>query len=638
MFRTEWPVARLSQLLTDVQPGFARDPGDGDVGIAQLRTNNVDRNGELSLETVKRVDASEAELTKYSVTPGDVIFNNTNSPELVGKTAFFDLDGDWVLSNHMTRLRVNPEVVDPKFLARVLHFYWGMGFSGRRGKQWVNQAAVDARALSTFPIPLPTLSEQRRIVETLDEARDIRQLRQQAYGLTADLIPAIFHDMFGEELSEVQYVRLGAITSEIQYGTSTASAETGYTTLRIPNVVGDTVSYDELVTVPLSEAEAKKYFLSDHDMLFVRTNGNPEYVGRSAVFNRQLANEAGLNEQEVIFASYLIRLRLKEDSFEPEFVASYLRTPIGRRDVMRQSKTSAGQFNINTQGLKGLAIPAVPRDRQLRFIEVVREIDDLKRSLMYESQCIDLKLNRSLLAHAFSGELTAEWREANRELLEQEAAKRDKWLHEAGVKLTVADTKIEVKAKDQDDRHEDLNREQHELLRQIQSLELDASAGTFTLSTLTDSLVEPLDKLSVATVRRHLDVLTARGLVKSISRRAGAGGSIDVAFGNAYRLPKNNKQAVKTDSEADEVRMTELDRMSRQGRVFHETLTDQLTLSEKIAATSERLSAGNLAPVSGLYQEIGPDGELGKTVSIEKGKSLPPPSLEGGVYVKKGDE
>ena len=175
------------------------------------------------------------------------------------------------------------------------------------------------------------------------------------------------------------------------------------------------------------------------------------------------------------------------------------------------------------------------RDRLALLLVMVEgsRVNDVHHCRQHQERArtLETKTQQSLLAYAFSGELTADWREANQEQLKQEAEDRDQWLHENGVKLTIPDARIRDSLKKTDGRHEELNREQRKLLEQIQNLDPNENGGTFTLSSLLP-LDEPLDKLTAESARRHLDVLAARGLVKVISRRAGAGGSVNVAFGN----------------------------------------------------------------------------------------------------------
>ena len=186
----DWPHVPLESIVTDLQAGFACQPTDDLEGIPQLRTNNVSPDGYIDLSDVKRVPAHSARIEKYSLRSGDVLFNNTNSPALVGKTAFFDKAGLFLFSNHMTRIRIASEVMEPRYVARYLHWCWSQGTFRPLITQWVNQAAINRNQLSSVRVPLPPLVEQRRIVEILDQADNLRRLRAETDAKADRILPS----------------------------------------------------------------------------------------------------------------------------------------------------------------------------------------------------------------------------------------------------------------------------------------------------------------------------------------------------------------------------------------------------------------------------------------------------------------
>jgi len=119
-----WRWVRMGEVITEALPGFAigeRDPQ----GVIQLRMNNVDTRGRLIWNEFIRVPADEETVAKYRLLPGDVMFNNTNSTELVGKSAIFTGHAEQIVySNHFTRLRTRNEQLDPGFLAAWLLHQW----------------------------------------------------------------------------------------------------------------------------------------------------------------------------------------------------------------------------------------------------------------------------------------------------------------------------------------------------------------------------------------------------------------------------------------------------------------------------------------------------------------------------------
>jgi restriction endonuclease S subunit len=109
-----------------------------------------------------------AENESYALQKGDILFNNTNSVELVGKTCLYDSTERAHYSNHTTRLRVNEARALPKFVALALHQLFRRGDFAKLCTRWVGQAGVSATLLKEVEIPLPPLEEQRRIVAEIE--------------------------------------------------------------------------------------------------------------------------------------------------------------------------------------------------------------------------------------------------------------------------------------------------------------------------------------------------------------------------------------------------------------------------------------------------------------------------------------
>lgn len=139
-------------------------------------------------------------------------------------------------------------------------------------------------------------------------------------------------------------------------------------------------------------------------MLFVRTNGNQDYVGRSTVFSRNAVALSGFDADSFIYASYLIRARLKPRSILPAVLQFFLSTEEGRRELRSHSKTSAGQFNINTEGLGALPIPNFPMDLQECFVQRLTAIEHQRLAQKSFDEELDT-LFTSLQHRAFRGEL-----------------------------------------------------------------------------------------------------------------------------------------------------------------------------------------------------------------------------------------
>jgi type I restriction enzyme S subunit len=171
------PTVSLSKIIHSAQSGFASGERAID-GVIQIRINNVTTDGNLDWTNFIRVPTTEGQVKKYQLQPGDVLFNHTNSPELVGKTTTFQGHNEPVVfSNHFIRLRVNESKLDAQYLARWLTKQWQLRVFESLCTRWVNQAAVRKEDLLALEIPLPPLDDQKRIAAILAKADRLRRLR-----------------------------------------------------------------------------------------------------------------------------------------------------------------------------------------------------------------------------------------------------------------------------------------------------------------------------------------------------------------------------------------------------------------------------------------------------------------------------
>ncbi|OON68121.1 N-6 DNA methylase [Hymenobacter sp. CRA2] len=176
------PLVKLGDLLLEAKPGFAYGGSSKEQtgGLPHLRPMNISREGDLVLDDVKYIPQEEADkYNSYLLTENDVLFNNTNSKELVGKTTLFSGQGASYYSNHITRLRTKEEL-HPAYLSRILHNLWQQGHFLELCSKWVGQAAINGKALTEIEIPLPSLTVQQEIVteitgyqRVIDGARQI---------------------------------------------------------------------------------------------------------------------------------------------------------------------------------------------------------------------------------------------------------------------------------------------------------------------------------------------------------------------------------------------------------------------------------------------------------------------------------
>ena len=175
-----WKAYKLFDLIQSADNGFASGERDEN-GIVQLRMNNITRSGRFLWKDITRLPENIADIDMYLLKPGDIVFNNTNSEDLVGKSAYFEgYCEDVVFSNHFTRIRVKPNVLLPKYLSFWLRSKFFIGLFSRRCQRWVGQAAVQIENLLQLEMLIPPIDEQIEIIKILElHEQEFRNISSQ---------------------------------------------------------------------------------------------------------------------------------------------------------------------------------------------------------------------------------------------------------------------------------------------------------------------------------------------------------------------------------------------------------------------------------------------------------------------------
>ena len=174
-----WDVVRLGEVLETTTYG-TNVSLDIEGRVPILRMNNL-QNGGIDLSDVRRANLAGKELRDLNLVSGDILFNRTNSLDLVGKVAVVrNLPQPTSFASYLVRLRVQDERANPFWLSALLTSRRHQSRVRRFATPGVSQANINPTSLKSLMIPLPTLLEQKLVAATLNSVADtIEWLRNE---------------------------------------------------------------------------------------------------------------------------------------------------------------------------------------------------------------------------------------------------------------------------------------------------------------------------------------------------------------------------------------------------------------------------------------------------------------------------
>ena len=284
------------------------------------------------------------------------------------------------------------EKLDRDFLLYFLRFYEPELAKAGTGSTF---AAIAREDLETIKIPLPPLTEQKRIASLLARADRLRSLRRTAHELGESLLQSVFLEMFGDPKTNSKNWDMCIIDDVVafsQYGTSekSNSEKRGYPVLGMANITYEgRIDLEKLSYVELSDKEFADLKLERGDVIFNRTNST-ELVGKTAFWNYDF---------DVVIASCLVKLKLKKDVL-PEYFVALLNTPHYKRLFQERCKKAVGQSNISPTLLKEFPMIVPPLPLQEEFARIAARVESLRGRMSEAGRQVN-GLFESLLAQSF---------------------------------------------------------------------------------------------------------------------------------------------------------------------------------------------------------------------------------------------
>ncbi len=405
----------LNSICSDFKSGFGsgkNDQTDENLGIIQIRPTNIDNEGNIKFDKNIFVPFNEkADRIKKE----DILFNNTNSQELVGKTALGkDAEGLYY-SNHITKITVNKGYIYPEYLYILLNIYQQNKIFYSICTNWNNQSGVGIELLKSLKIPLPPKDIQKEIIERYEQATQTKQQKEaQAQQLLSSIDDYLLKELgielpqkdnslknriFTTSLSKISggrfdpfynnkinFIKNGKwkypktklkelIVNSPQYGAN-EEAKLGDKNKDVRYIrITDIDEYGNLKFNDWKTAKNinKQYFLNFNDILFARSGS----VGRCYIHKE--------NNSKAIFAGYLIRFVLNKNRIIPDYFFYFCHSSIYKFWVSAIERPAV-QSNINSKEYESLNIPLPPLEKQNEIAEHITQIREEAKKLQKEAK------------------------------------------------------------------------------------------------------------------------------------------------------------------------------------------------------------------------------------------------------------
>lgn len=296
----------------------------------------------------------------------------------------------------LAAIRANQAILDPSYLRFVLRHAEPKLASMGQGSTF---AAIGRAELASTNFPLPPLPEQRRIVDLLSRAEGIVRLRREAEKKAAELIPALFLDMFGDPATNPKgwpVAKLDSVAQIISGATKgrrfdpSEAIELPY--MRVANVKDGHLDLTDIKTIAVKRGEVEKYRLLPGDLLMTE-GGDPDKLGRGALWSGEI--------ETCLHQNHIFKVRADRSRLLPEYLCELVGSRYGKAYFLRVAKKTTGIATINRTQLGGFPVAVPPLDQQQEFGEKLGAV----RSIQSQQSAATTKAQASfeaLLSEAFA--------------------------------------------------------------------------------------------------------------------------------------------------------------------------------------------------------------------------------------------
>ena len=383
-----WQEKKLGDIATFIN-GKAFKPSDwSNEGLPIIRIQNLTN----SINDIHYYNGNIED--KYRITTGDILISWSATIDV-----FEWLNGDAVLNQHIFKVVFDKEPIDKNFFKYLIKQKISEMLKNVHGSTMKHITKGD---FDNIKVILPSLEEQKRIAKILDKADEIRTKKRLANDKLDEFLKSTFIDMFGDPaknnkgFDKIALQDIGNFKNGINYN----AGDCGYTIKCIG--VGDFKngitlnSINNLNTVNISQMPNEEYFLRKNDIIFVRSNGSKELVGRTLLVNTNL-------QENIVYSGFCIRLRVEQENINNTFLLQLLNSK-SIKDNMKNDGHGCNIKSLNQTILGNITVIVPPIEEQNKFAKIVEKVEAQKQNNELVIEQMDNLFN-SLSQRAFKGDM-----------------------------------------------------------------------------------------------------------------------------------------------------------------------------------------------------------------------------------------
>lgn len=396
-------IVSLSQLYSSLESGGRPKGGivDGVGDIPSLGAEHLDSRGGFNFSKLKLVPRDFfSSMSKGLINKGDILIVKDGAT--TGKVSFVGESfphAEAAINEHVFSLRVDENRVFSKYV------FWHL-FSPKGQKQILEDfrgatvGGISKGFMDKVKIPLPPLSEQKRIAAILDKADSIRRKRQEAVRLTEELLRSVFLDMFGDPVTNPKGWKLqpfeDLLEIPLRNGLSPATGgQYSGKVLTLSAITGGYFDASAIKPAVFSQDLPPDKFVNPRDFLICRGNGNAHLVGKGKFPLNEIVN--------TLFPDTMIAARIAPGKVVPEFLEMIWHTQMVRSQIDKGARTTNGTYKVNQGVLNAVKILCPPIEIQTKFAITVKSA--VRMQIKNSSSLVGAEtLFNTLLQRAFRGE------------------------------------------------------------------------------------------------------------------------------------------------------------------------------------------------------------------------------------------